>query len=212
MRIFLLICLSILLAQPVFAKESIAPEASPNAREQIEDLLGQENDAKKEPQNLYEYADEYNQRCLKSTHPIFAGKDLERLCSCASSNIPDAMTLQNMKDAGYKTSEGYFQRTRLIMFAYKPCLEKSLYRMLASDCINNIKNKAFMKNILGTCDCIATDVSKRMHEVSGSYIRAALKNKWELIHPLDVLINPDEFNRQMRFKTKICLRIHEGIF
>jgi len=201
-----------MLMQPAFSQDSINPDPAPNAEEQIEDLLGQKKEAQKKPQTLLGYADAYNQRCLKIKHPILGGKDLKRYCSCVSLNIPNAMTLQQMKDAQYKTSEGYFQRTRLLMFAYAPCIEKPLYRMIFNDCYNNVRNKAFMKNVYGACDCIANDVSEKMYAASNSYIRYAIKNKQSLINPLDILIRPDGFEQQMRHKTKVCLSVHERIY
>jgi len=212
MRFFLLLFLSFIIAQPVLAQESIIPAPAPSAEQEIEDLLGKERAKTAEPQTLSEYADLYNQRCLQTQHPIITNKELRLFCSCASLNIADAMTLQQMKDAQYKTSEGFFQRTRLLMFAYAPCIAPPLYRTIYNDCATNVRNKAFMKNVHGTCDCIADDVSQRMQFISSQYIRGTIKSRTEVLNPLEFFITLGEFNRQMKHKTKVCLSIHEGIY
>jgi len=191
MRFFLLLFLSFIIAQPVLAQESIIPAPAPSAEQEIEDLLGKERAKTAEPQTLSEYADLYNQRCLQTQHPIITNKELRLFCSCASLNIADAMTLQQMKDAQYKTSEGFFQRTRLLMFAYAPCIAPPLYRTIYNDCATNVRNKAFMKNV---------------------HIRGTIKSRTEVLNPLEFFITLGEFNRQMKHKTKVCLSIHEGIY
>lgn len=209
MRLFFLILMSFVITLPVFAQQLIEPETSPNAEEEIEKLLGKQKQKKQAPQTLDNYVYEYTQRCLKAQHPIFAGKDLENFCFCAQKNIPTAMTLEHIKDAQYKTSEGYFQRNRMLMFVYAPCIEAPLKKMVLNSCLNNVRSKHLMKNMYATCGCIADDVSKHLQGLTTQYIQGAVERKKDTLNPLDLLLVPDHFERTMSHKTKVCFSRHE---
>ncbi|MEZ5919023.1 MAG: hypothetical protein R3D66_03620 [Alphaproteobacteria bacterium] len=51
------------------------------------------------------------------------GQHLQMMCACTSSKIPDVMTIQQMQALQTDTEEGQFQRNRMMMFVYAPCIE-----------------------------------------------------------------------------------------
>ena len=214
MRIFLFICLSFLLIQPAFAQGLMTPqEATPNAEEEIEELLGKkQKEELSPPKSLNEFAFRYKQRCVKTVHPIIADKYLDLFCSCASNNILNEMTFEEMQQAQYKSAEGSFQRQRMLMFVYAPCIEKPLNTMILNDCVNNVRSKHLMKNIYGTCGCLADEVAREIQAVTPQYIRGAIRRREDVLNPLDLLVNTDDFERKMRHKTKVCLSRFEGIY
>ena len=198
-------------AQTIYLQPNKTQKEAPKADEQIDELLGKKA-PQQAPQTLGEYARAYHQNCLATDHPILAGKDLEDLCGCTANNFLDVMTLEQVLEMQQSTSEGLFQRNRMLLFVYAPCIEYPTRTMILKECMGQTRNKFFMKNQSATCSCLANGVAEDLKELAPKYIENALRRNEKTLDPLGLLMNSDHFDERMRYHTRRCLADHEGIY
>ena len=211
MRFFLFVCLSLAFVQTVFVwNESYAQtRAQPRApTDQIDEMLGN-REAPRKPQTIAEYTRLHYEQCMQTEHPYLAGADLRNMCICSTDLFPKNMTLeqiQAMEDGGV---EGAFQRDRMMLFIYTPCIKPVVKKMMLSQCMSNKKSEFLMKNQSVTCSCIADRLSDKMAELAPGYIQTASRYPREGKGPFDIVMHPDTFEKQMSHKTRVCVELYE---
>ena len=181
-------------------------ESELTPEEQIEEMLGAETE---KPRNIKDYTDAFYENCASSQHSIMSGKDLAFLCRCAATKFSQEMTVENIEEIQKGTSEGSFQKLRLLNFVYQPCIEAPLYAMISKSCISNKKNRYLMQYPEATCACVASGVARKIKDAAPQFIQGYAKGGYQDRPPLELLIGRSEFERNYTHFSKLCVRKFE---
>ena len=161
-------------------------------------------------ETLKSYTDAFYNNCAEANHPIVGGGDLAFLCRCASAKFAKEMSVENIKEIQKGTTEGNFQKLRLLNFVYAPCLEGPIFLMIKKSCLNNKKNRYLMQYPEATCGCVAKHVTNEtITKAAPKYIEGYAKGAYQDVPPLELLINTPAFERNYKHISKECVRKYE---
>jgi len=216
MRIFYLFFGSFFLITPAFAQGAyVPPRNAPNIgptpstpQGELDELL----DGKKvirQPETIADYTYLHYKQCLATEHPILAGKDLQRMCSCTAANFSKTMSVADIREIEAGSAEGVFQRNRLLYFVYAPCVPPIIAKMVTSQCMSNKKNAYMMKNQGGMCACLGDRMETKFEEIVPAYIQDSMLFPSSPPNPLDLLVHERTFETQLRHFTNTCLFKYE---
>lgn len=161
------------------------------------------------PQSIKAFANQYFENCQKQQHPVLNGENLEMLCACSSAKVTQVMTTDNVKDMQQDTSEGQYQRNRLLTDVYIPCMEFPTQALLLDTCLKNPNVGQKMRNGAQICKCMAGGVSAYMVKEAPKYVRQALQSNPGDLDPLSTFLNSAEYQQQSQATLLACLQTHE---
>ncbi len=194
-----------------------APQAAPPSQssqpvqptqQELEEMLGQKP-PQAPPQNVEEYANRYYKNCLAQQNDVLNGENLELLCACTAAKFTENMTMEQISAIDSGSQEGLYQRNRILMFVYAPCIEFPTRALIMNQCLNDTKNQYTMKNQLKTCTCLAEGVAGDLKEQAPEVIKNALALNPKDLDPLSLLMNSSAFETRFRNNSLRCLQLHE---
>mgnify|MGYP001798203450 CR=1 FL=1 len=153
--IFCFVALALILSASIptaYAADSSRPRGTLDLdpQQDVLELLDQapkqeEQKTVPEPQTINDFANQYYGDCVKQGHPILRGVDLELMCGCASAQISENMTVQQMQERLENTEAGQQQRSRMLLFVYTPCIQYPIKSYTHRQCVNDPEIKFSMK-------------------------------------------------------------------
>lgn len=163
-----------------------------------------------EPQaTIEDYANRYYENCLTQKHPLLKDDNLELLCSCTAAQLPKAMTVDQIRQMKDDTAEGQYQRNRMMLFVYAPCIEHPTRALVLDQCMNDPKVQTGIKNFKTVCNCLADGMAAFMKERAPSTIETAIKFNEKDIDPLRKLLESTAFDEMSRAKMGECISLYE---
>lgn len=186
-----------------------ARRSSQPTQEELEQLLGQRSAPTAPPQNVQEYANRYYKNCLAQQNDVLKGENLELLCACTAAKFTENMTMEQINAIDSGSQEGIYQRNRILMFVYAPCIEYPTRALILDQCLNDTKNQYTMKNQGKTCTCLADGVAGDLKEQAPEVIKNALALNPKDLDPLALLMNSSAFESRFRSHSLRCLQLHE---
>ncbi len=218
MRLFILLMLSAFCvgnanAADIFINKNPKPAPPSEEHKEIMKLMDKEvPDAKPltaQPQNINEFANQYYNNCMTKATAVLNGNNLETLCTCTAAQIPNNMTVDQMKAMNTDTEEGALQRGRMLLFVYAPCIEYPTKALIMDQCVNNPDVKAKMKKPTKVCDCLSSGMADFMRESAPEHIRRALEENKTDLDPLRELMESKTFDNASRYHMATCVQKHE---
>lgn len=218
MRLLLCLLIALHITFPAFAdsiyvrknKEQPTAQNQYEAERELDQLLKQEERKQaRTPQTMEGYANDYYKNCLAQKHPVLQGDDLKLLCGCTSAKFSENMTLEQVQAMQTDSKEGLYQRNRMMMFVYAPCIEFPTRALVMHQCINDTKVRYTMKNPSKTCVCLADGVAKDMKERAPEVIKNALVLNPKDLDPLALLLNSSAYENRTIYHTKACIQKYE---
>ncbi len=206
--------ISVVNAAQIFnKKEPVQAPLEPQEREILE-LLDEAPEItdtvpEKEPQTINDFANQYYKNCLRQDHPILKGESLEMMCGCTSAQIPDNMTVKQMKDMQENTADGQHQRSRMLLFVYTPCIQYPTKALIHDKCVNNPEVQTSMKHYKKVCECLSDGMAQFMKEKAPKYIQSSLHRNSADMDPLRTLMESRVFEEQSQYHMRKCVQTHE---
>lgn len=186
---------------PVPTPEEAAPPPSPAAK--------QEEQAPAPEATIDDYANRYYENCRAQKHPILQGENLELLCGCTASQLPKAMTIEQVRQMQEDSADGQYQRNRMMLFVYAPCIEHPTRALVLDQCMNDPKVQAGIKNYKTVCNCLADNMATFMKERAPATIENAIKFNEKDVDPLRKLLESPAFDETSRSKMGECISLYE---
>ena len=162
-----------------------------------------------EPQTINEYANLYYKNCVQQDHPILKGEPLELQCGCVSAQIPQNMTVKQMREMEENTTEGNLQRSRMMLFVYMPCTEYSMKAITQNKCLNDPDIKSRMKYYRRVCECISDEMAQFMKNEAPKRIESAMRRGGTDIDPLVTIMGYPVFEEKSQHYKRKCVERHE---
>lgn len=164
------------------------------------------NDRAKMPGNMKEFANIMYKSCVESEHPVLKKKELEMFCGCTASNMTKVFNTRQMKAMSEDTEEGQYQRNRMLLNVYAPCIEYPTRAMLLDNCLKQER----LRNPTKTCGCIADGMGEYMRENAPKAIEQAIKRDKTDIDPLRFMLNSPAYRQYERSLAMSCTSKHES--
>lgn len=161
------------------------------------------------PQTIGDKANLYYQSCIKQKHPLLKGEMLGLFCGCTSAKMTEVMTPEQITTMGEDSVEGQYQRNRMTLFIYTPCIEYPTKALILDQCLNNKEARKGMRNPKKTCGCLAEGMGKYMREKAPKTIERALMVNAGDIDPLRVLLESPDFDSKTQYLMRACVAEHE---
>lgn len=187
------------------------PAFAQNNTQSLEEALPELSDKKpvKAPQNIKDYTNQYYKNCLAQKHPILKDEHLKLMCACTASNIPDNMSVEQIKAMSTDTSEGLHQRNRMMLFVYAPCIEHPTRALVLDSCLGNENLTETMKHEKKVCNCLADGMSEYMKVTAPKFIESAIKRNINDIDPLRVLMESKSYENKTEEIMHRCVALYE---
>jgi hypothetical protein len=192
--------------KPKSAEAPAEPEpAPPSAQPDLPELQAPEPAAPAEPKDIKEAANSYYKFCMSKQNPMLDAENQKLLCGCTASNIPDVMTLEQMKAMNTDTAEGLEQRNRMLLFVYTPCIEYPTRSMVLYQCMGNEQLKTTLGNPTKICNCLADGMATFMRERAPDAIQMAIRRNEKDIDPLRKLMESNGYEQYQNMTLRNCL-------
>lgn len=201
-------------AANIFLSRNPSKQADPLKPEQedVIDLLDDEptDDAPAPPpESIDDFANRYYENCLKQENETLKGENLEMMCGCTSAQIPQNMTVEQMRAMQDNTDEGKLQRSRMLLFVYTPCIKYPTKALVTEKCLNNPDVRKTMRNYRAVCGCLGDKMADYMDREAPRAMEQALKRDMTDIDPLRALMESRGFDDYSRYYMNKCLNEHE---
>ncbi|MCC6597300.1 MAG: hypothetical protein IT559_00735 [Alphaproteobacteria bacterium] len=156
-----------------------------------------------------DFANRYYANCQAQQHPLLQGKNLELLCGCTASRLPEVMSVEQVQQMQEDSEEGQYQRNRMLLFVYAPCIEYPTRALILDQCLGDPQVQAGMKNFKTVCSCLADEMAAFMKEHAPGTIRNALRANQKDIDPLSTLLQSSAFDAASKSKMTECIALYE---
>lgn len=151
-------------------------------------------------------ANDFYKNCIAQEHPILKGEMLELFCGCTSAKMTETMTPEQVAIMNTDSKEGQYQRNRMLMFVYTPCIAYPTEALVTQQCLSQ-KDK--MKRPLKTCPCVGKGMGEYMTLHAPKVIERALRRNAKDLDPLRMLLESRSFDDQAQYYMSQCIAKHE---
>lgn len=161
-------------------------------------------------ETIADFAERYNQNCLKKKDPVLKGDSLRMLCACSASKLQDAMTVEEVKAMMTDTPEGLAQRNRMAVHVYAPCMEYPTRALILHSCKQHEEK---MKNIAkagSICGCMADGMAIYTAANAPPVLAKSLADNPNDTDPLGKFMNSTEFQAQAQTTYMACVQKFMG--
>lgn len=216
-----LICLTMTVPQAATATQLFIKKSKPSAEApaappqpaipELEDKTSEEksDDEIRPEATIEDFAGRYYQNCMAQDHPLLQGENLELLCGCTAAQLSKVMTVEQVRQMQEDTADGQYQRNRMMMFVYAPCIEHPTRALVLDQCMNDPKVRGAMKNFKTVCNCLADGMAAFMKERAPGVIESAIKYNEKDIDPLRRLLESKAFDDMSQAKMRECIALYE---
>ena len=154
------------------------------------------------------FANEYFKNCIAQDHPILSGENKEMLCACTSSQLSQHFTRDQMQTSTEDSEDGAYQRARLALQVYTPCIEYPTNALVTDRCLTNTQVQTAVPNYKAVCGCLGDKMGAFMKIKAPAYMRTALAENPEDIDPLRTLLESDLYNDNTQRFLNTCIQQH----
>lgn len=218
--VFLIVCLMSLFsaAQPGLAADlyvkpqarSAPPSSAQSSQDELKAFLDQKNapdqGQRSAPRDINEFANAYYNNCLKKQHPLLDADSQEDLCACTAANIPQTMSVENMKAMQNADDEGRLQRSRMLMFVYTPCIEYPTRSLILNQCLNNPDVAGKIKNYQQICSCLGDGMAEFMRDEAPRFIENEIRKNPDSVDPLGYMMRTPLYQNRSEYYLRQCIR------
>lgn len=174
----------------------------------LDTLLGNEKEEAKPLVTLNDYVNAHYMQCLDVKNAVFHDEGQKDVCACAAANLSQFMTVEQMKALGRDDSEGTYQRTRMLSFAYQPCIQPVLRDDFLKTCVSDPKVTSFLKHPVATCSCIAERFSKDLKKFAPQFIKGIALKNLPYKDPLDAIVKTKTYESVLQHRKRDCMLKH----
>jgi hypothetical protein len=164
-----------------------------------------EPQAQAAPETIEDFADRYNENCMKKKDPILRGEPLRMLCACSAAKLQEKMTVDEVKTMMTDTPEGLGQRNRMAVHVYAPCMEYPTRALLYHNCKSNKDVLSQYKNAETICTCMADDMAKYIAANGQAILAQKLMENPNDPDPLGGLMSSEGFQAQTQNAFMACV-------
>ncbi len=221
MRYFMIFCFALIAATSsamaadlfVKKKDNALPGASTATQQQAPQTAPQQAPAAPEApaaasgeaETMEDFAERYNENCMKKKDPVLKGEPLRMLCACSASKLQEAMTVAEVKAMMTDTPEGLTQRNRMAIHVYAPCMQYPVRAMLYNNCAENKEVLGQYKNAGQICTCMADDMADFIQKNGPTMLAQNLANNPNDPDPLAQLMQGKAFQSRTQASFMACV-------
>lgn len=165
-----------------------------------------EGTKEEKPKSIKELSNDYFKNCTAQKHHILKNEELKLFCGCTAANMSEIMSPEEVQLMSTDTPEGQFQRNRMMLLVYTPCIEFPTRALIMNSCTQ----QAMLKRPIKTCECIADGMAEFVKERAPSVVENAVKRNIKDLDPLRSLLESRGYKSQERYYLTTCLSQHEG--
>lgn len=157
------------------------------------------------PKTMGEFAKQYYKGCIEKNDAVVNGANLQTQCNCTAQKILQEFTLEDINAVPSQTANGAFQRSRILLEAYAPCMEHPARGILLEKCV---KDPAMQKlpNYEQSCNCMANRMAQYVTANGSSIIAKSLRNPTPSPNPLSDLMREPDFQAQAQRELAECVK------
>jgi len=185
----------------------------PSSAQSLNEFIERE-EVQEQPKNytISDYADMYFKGCRAKNESPELQDYVDYQCGCTSAKIPEFMNAHDMYLALGKDKEARFQRARIILNAYVPCLRETVKDYAYDQCLVTKQGEAPLNNKRGVCECISEGMAARAEERAEAILFGRNKANLELRNPDNLLasiLTDRSYTVKYRYYTPKCLQQFE---
>jgi hypothetical protein len=161
-----------------------------------------------------EWANKYYNNCMAAPEqPGMLPESKKALCACTASKMTQAMTEDEIKTMFSETPEGAYQRDRMTLLVYVPCMEAPTRDLIYNHCVGNMLIRRGLKKYHEVCNCLGENMGKYAAENGGRIADEALRNRTNNNLNAKQLLNEfmesPAFQQQSQYYVTTCTQKHE---
>lgn len=192
----------------------IAPMGTPPAAPvEQPDYYGQQQQATQAPVQTNEaegdtittLATRYYKNCVSKDDPILKAANLQLLCTCAAQKMMEVMTVDDIKTMATETQEGQFQRNRLLLQVYAPCMQYPARSLLYGNCVGTPEIQSTVPGYEIACACMADRMASYVAENATTVVAQNLQANPADSNPLQSLMNRADFKAKAQAELGECI-------
>jgi hypothetical protein len=164
--------------------------------------------AKQPVASVAEYANQYYSECVEKSDAVLSGPNLELQCACTSQKIVEQMRLEDVNSMITETSEGEFQRNRLLLQAYAPCMGAPARAILSAKCEGDKNIQKTVKSFQQACGCMGNAMALYVAENGASIIAKSLRSQvpGDKTTPVSHMMRDPEFQARTQSALAECVK------
>ncbi len=180
-----------------------APAEQPYYEQQQPATQTQANGA--EGDTITTLATRYYKNCVSKDDPILKEANLQLLCTCAAQKMMEVMTVDDIKTMATETQEGQFQRNRLLLQVYAPCMQYPARSLLYGNCVGTPEIQSTVPGYEIACACMADRMASYVSENATTVVAQNLQANPADSNPLQSLMNRADFKARAQAELGECI-------
>ncbi len=150
-------------------------------------------------------ATRYYKNCVSKSDPVLKEANLQLLCTCAAQKMMEIMTVDDIKTMATETQEGQFQRNRLLLQVYAPCMQYPARSLLYGNCVGNAEIQQTVPGYEIACACMADRMASYVAENATTVVAQNLQANPSDSNPLQSLMGRADFKAKAQAELGECI-------
>ncbi len=147
-------------------------------------------------------ANHYYKNCVAQDSLAFNEKELEILCGCTSAKMSEVLTVEEFKRLPIKN--GKDARSKMMAFAYAPCIEYIIEDKVTRDCMRSNKLRDIIVGKSLVCGCVNDLFKKYLIADAKNIISRSTLHDPMTLNPLEYYFTGDGYTSQHRGFLESC--------
>lgn len=160
-------------------------------------------------QSPNDFAKAYNQACVNANADPSLNEYVALQCACTAAEMTEFMTPVDLQALTGNGDEAEFQRARLMMLGYIPCMKAPVRSLVLDQCLSDDKLQKTVRRPRRVCACMANGLSEyatsKGQNIIPGFRRGSYDSKKAAANPLAFIIRSRAFERQSDYHLARCL-------
>jgi hypothetical protein len=157
--------------------------------------------------SVAEYASQYYKECTAKEDTVLNGQNLQAQCACTSQKIVEQMSLEEVNSLTLQTPEGEFQRNRILLQAYAPCMNYPVRAILGARCESDKNIQKTVPEYQKACSCMGEAMATYVSQNGASIIAKTLgQDDARASNPVSALLRDQDFQTRAQAALAECIK------
>lgn len=149
-------------------------------------------------------ANHYYKTCTMEQSLVFDEEEMKTLCGCNAAKMSEILTVQDFQNLYNQNDKGRDARSRMLAFAYAPCMEHVIEKKVRYDCYSSSQMDDILRGGKLICDCVVDKFTGYVSRNAANIILTSTHYAPMSLNPLEHYFTTRNYNGQHKGYMRQC--------